>query len=470
MTDRRFDEDLDDSFTTSSLSSTYRGEDLGGTLSGYSTPGNKDDRRIYDLSSGFGGNDTSQNDDYDDDYDDGDDGDDDDGDDEFEDEDQEEVGGGQILALVFVGLLVLGLGGYLAYTMYLEKRQPVDIAALSLGDDPTASSGTTSGAVVVDTEANSGGEPRQMTEAEIDALINDTEEEISPEDITNAASNVESPEAREEAEIAKAVVAASESARIGEQLSGTTTGDLNAGPALQNPSPQTANPPVGDGVSAVAAVSPQDGADRQPIAEQRGAADLDPKPNSQQLPLVPNPLVSSNRDQPEPQQLAEAPQPKVTQHDGAVIRPGDESATQRAEVKPDMKRFGEQARQLVGPGATISKASADSPPQIGLPAKAARAPSPEEDNARIADIPKLGGGDWYVQVSSESSSNSASTVVERLERAGLPAQYHQVEINGKTFYRVLVGPYTQSNAKSVIDAARRASKLSGKAFVRLGKR
>ncbi len=65
-----------------------------------------------------------------------------------------------------------------------------------------------------------------------------------------------------------------------------------------------------------------------------------------------------------------------------------------------------------------------------------------------------------IQVFSSSDEEQATGLLRQLERGGYPAFLSPVEVDGKTMYRVRIGPYTQeAEAEAVADRVRNAYKL-----------
>ncbi|WP_242108483.1 SPOR domain-containing protein [Luteimonas aquatica] len=107
-------------------------------------------------------------------------------------------------------------------------------------------------------------------------------------------------------------------------------------------------------------------------------------------------------------------------------------------------------------GMPAPPASGDALPTVDTTAPGATGqPGPSPDAADLAGPepmlpPSAAGGDYAVHFGAYASSVSADTVVSRLRGAQLPAYRESTSLNGKTVWRVRVGPYaSRADAETV---------------------
>lgn len=80
---------------------------------------------------------------------------------------------------------------------------------------------------------------------------------------------------------------------------------------------------------------------------------------------------------------------------------------------------------------------------------------PEPPKSRADGLPS-----WVVQVSSLGSPEAAGRLADKLKQAGFSAFVEQAVVNGKTYYRVRVGPdIDRANAERTADMLRKQQKL-----------
>lgn len=95
------------------------------------------------------------------------------------------------------------------------------------------------------------------------------------------------------------------------------------------------------------------------------------------------------------------------------------------------------------------------PAQPSLPKPEASAPLPAPPKSRADGLPS-----WVVQVSSLGSPEAAGKLADKLKQAGFSAFVEQAVVNGKTYYRVRVGPHIdRANAQRTADMLRKQQKL-----------
>jgi DedD protein len=84
-----------------------------------------------------------------------------------------------------------------------------------------------------------------------------------------------------------------------------------------------------------------------------------------------------------------------------------------------------------------------SPRQVSQPEQ--RTPIPAKPAASVAPPPKKTYNDFWVQAGSFSTRERADGVKKTLDEKGIAAIITNQQINGQTFYRVRIGPYTSHN-------------------------
>jgi cell division protein FtsN len=76
------------------------------------------------------------------------------------------------------------------------------------------------------------------------------------------------------------------------------------------------------------------------------------------------------------------------------------------------------------------------------------------------------GETWYLQVSAESTQAGAQGVISQLRAKGYSAEVEEASVRGKTFYRVLAGPFERTQAQSLITPIRKALGRTESPFVK----
>jgi DedD protein len=143
------------------------------------------------------------------------------------------------------------------------------------------------------------------------------------------------------------------------------------------------------------------------VGEKPGSASGAPAP-SEPLETAPPPPKSA---------LALQPQPLVA------------SVPAKAEPRPAVKPAADLAVPAARPAA---KAAAK--PAARVVAKAAAKPAPKPKAARVTE--------YWIQAGSFSSASRADEVTRSLEERGLAARTSTRDLNGKTHFRVRIGPYS----------------------------
>jgi len=103
-------------------------------------------------------------------------------------------------------------------------------------------------------------------------------------------------------------------------------------------------------------------------------------------------------------------------------------------------------------------------PKPAQPPKPAQQPAPKpESRVALPEPPKSradGLPSWVVQVSSLGSPEAAGKLANKLKQSGFSAFVEQAVVNGKTYYRVRVGPdIDRTNAERTAEMLRKQQKL-----------
>ncbi len=100
-------------------------------------------------------------------------------------------------------------------------------------------------------------------------------------------------------------------------------------------------------------------------------------------------------------------------------------------------------------------------PEAPVPVTREVEPQVASTGTAVASGPAAGAeGDLVVQVFSSNDANQARKVLGQLTSGGHPAFLSPVEVEGRTMYRVRIGPYTErGDAERVADTVKRAYKL-----------
>lgn len=186
-------------------------------------------------------------------------------------------------------------------------------------------------------------------------------------------------------------------------------------------------PPVPPPVSDVAPRDQADQARPEMDAEFRQPAKPSPLATITELP-PPDLLTSSERDM--------AGQGSASRVDMPVTKPpkGPEAQKPKEAAKPAAKE---------APKETKKEVTKDIPKETKkeITKVAPKEPAKEKEAAKPADPgPKKTGAGWVFQVASLSERAKADEMAGNLKSKGFPAFVEAAEVNGKTYFRVRVGP------------------------------
>ena len=174
-------------------------------------------------------------------------------------------------------------------------------------------------------------------------------------------------------------------------------------------------------------VAPRDQARPEMDAEFRQPAKPSPLATITELP-PPDLLTSSERDM--------AGQGSASRVDMPVTKPpkGPEAQKPKEAAKPAAKE---------APKETKKEVTKDIPKETKkeITKVAPKEPAKEKEAAKPADPgPKKTGAGWVFQVASLSERAKADEMAGNLKSKGFPAFVEAAEVNGKTYFRVRVGP------------------------------
>ena len=186
-------------------------------------------------------------------------------------------------------------------------------------------------------------------------------------------------------------------------------------------------PPVPPPASDVAPRDQADQAHPEMDAEFRQPAKPSPLATITELP-PPDLLTSSERDM--------AGQGSASRVDMPVTKPpkGPEAQKPKEAAKPAAKE---------APKETKKEVTKDIPKETKkeITKVAPKEPAKEKEAAKPADPgPKKTGAGWVFQVASLSERAKADEMAGNLKSKGFPAFVEAAEVNGKTYFRVRVGP------------------------------
>jgi cell division septation protein DedD len=134
-----------------------------------------------------------------------------------------------------------------------------------------------------------------------------------------------------------------------------------------------------------------------------------------------------------------------------------ESESNGLEVKGEPEELPPTKEEATTILPTITPTFTPSPTPTPLPSKI---PTIKPTLVAPPKVANSGGGGWQVQVIAESVLSLATERARKLTEAGYPATVESVLVNGKKFYRVLIGPVPASRGKEI------QKELIGKKLVR----
>ncbi|MEO5566785.1 MAG: SPOR domain-containing protein [Luteimonas sp.] len=175
-----------------------------------------------------------------------------------------------------------------------------------------------------------------------------------------------------------------------------------------------------------------------------------PKPNPDAQPaaaVADDAIVPDDNATPEP---AAAGKPKGTQYDFYTLLPANEVAMSDAELAATARA--ETERRARADDAAASATGGDAADVAAAAASEAVVAPPAAAGARVA---ATAGSDtpYILQAGAFGGAGDAETVKARIALLGLSARVEAADIQGKTVYRVRMGPY--GTASELADAKRK---------------
>ena len=122
--------------------------------------------------------------------------------------------------------------------------------------------------------------------------------------------------------------------------------------------------------------------------------------------------------------------------------------------RSEQKRQTEQSTPVESPPkAPAAEAEREEPVSLRQPTRRqAETPAPDPSDAAPGS-PATSDGDLVIQVFSSADQNQANLLITRLRDGGYPAQLSPVDVEGRTMYRVRVGPYSDRGEAETIASA-----------------
>ncbi len=135
---------------------------------------------------------------------------------------------------------------------------------------------------------------------------------------------------------------------------------------------------------------------------------------------------------------AAAPEPEAPEYDFYTVLPEQEVALTDAELAASAREEAERQRRTLAAQRQREQDAVAAQQAAGQPAPAAAAPVPATTAAPAASAD---GARYILQAGSFSASGDAEALKARIALLGLSARVESGTANGKTVYRVRMGPY-----------------------------
>lgn len=185
-----------------------------------------------------------------------------------------------------------------------------------------------------------------------------------------------------------------------------------------------------------------------------------PKPNPDATPAAASASDDdsvASEDAPAKPAATQPAKPKPTQYDFYTMLPGDEVQMSDAELAATERE--EAARKAKAPSADPSAAASgdaeadDAADASATPATAAPASSDRTAAATATPVHPLADAPYILQAGAFGASGDAEATKAKVALLGLGARVEAAAINGKTVYRVRMGPY--ATASELAEAKRK---------------
>jgi cell division protein FtsN len=162
-----------------------------------------------------------------------------------------------------------------------------------------------------------------------------------------------------------------------------------------------------------------------------------PKPNPDARPAANASAGDDDVIVPESAATADDAKPKETQYDFYTVLPGKEVAMSDAELAASARAEAEREARIEREKQTAvatAPASTDN-------TQAATAPKPDTTPVPATTIASTTEARYILQAGAFGASGDAEAVKAKIALLGLSARVESAQINGKTVYRVRMGPY-----------------------------
>jgi len=163
--------------------------------------------------------------------------------------------------------------------------------------------------------------------------------------------------------------------------------------------------------------------------------------------------ISSTYPLPNPPTAGEKPAPVSEMSSSAAASPAVASAPPAAPVTPPEPAIGEEAPAAPPSPAVVARVKPPAEPAMKRPAPPPEDEDTDEDTETasapppaVASPPALPPGTrpYNIQIEAVMDKSGADEMVARLKALGYAAQEAKVALNGQTWYRVRVGPYSSA--------------------------
>jgi cell division protein FtsN len=93
----------------------------------------------------------------------------------------------------------------------------------------------------------------------------------------------------------------------------------------------------------------------------------------------------------------------------------------------------------------------------------------EENTEAIYEKLPFPAGEWYVQVAANTDLPAARKLQQTIAEDGLVSDVYNITVRGKIYYRVVVGPTSKKDAKSLLDVLKKKEYIKNVPFLRKGR-
>ncbi|MDN5865490.1 MAG: SPOR domain-containing protein [Gammaproteobacteria bacterium] len=155
--------------------------------------------------------------------------------------------------------------------------------------------------------------------------------------------------------------------------------------------------------------------------------------------------------------------PEAVAEAGAVGSAGHSKGAAAMKGEGGLETGGAAQTSQPEPSVAAAPSTAQAATETGTPVMQEQAPAPasgtaREDGGQGGNPPAIRKGDWYLQVASFSSWKNAEQMLDKIKQAGFHAVIKVHEIEGKSWHRIIVGPF--ASEASAREAAQRVGAVS----------